>query len=592
MKETLILDKLNHVKRNLQLEPEASIKEIDALLEMEGPLSRSTRMTAFYYKGCALMYGERYRELMSIAMSVKAISEKLQDYENMGRSYNLLGVASLNLNDYFNAINYYKKGYTLFRSLKDDRMTAILALNLSDALAAVEIYETAKDYAFITIDHAIQCEYQRLTAKAFLRLANISILTKDFHNAQLFSDHAKQYIAEDSQPLDSFYYEMTQTKNAIHSNNLQQGARHLQRAESSIKHLPFHRGRILFALIYSDYKELSGELREGEQKLLEALELCKKIDHEKLEIDISTRLIALYRKMDQPQKEIRFLRRKMDLQSRMNHNILKYDVIKDFIESRNNYDAFVSLIKENNELKKETGYRKILTEKERFYNKEFEKIMESPSLSNILSAMEEALKSIHSDISYGIYQSNPQGECIHLQPEKSPLKISSAGLKWILEKARKIPASNKENVEYRYFPIELPSSIALVSANRYGHTLLIVIEDFQLIDLPEYMESFLKKVMFQGLSTLASVREQDSHSRWSQVLNHTSLTKREKEIVKYVCLGLNNREIADKIHVSNYTVRNQLSGIFQKLGVSNRFQLISKLLHITHRDLAPEGSRP
>jgi two-component system, NarL family, response regulator DegU len=51
------------------------------------------------------------------------------------------------------------------------------------------------------------------------------------------------------------------------------------------------------------------------------------------------------------------------------------------------------------------------------------------------------------------------------------------------------------------------------------------------------------------------------------------LTKREQEVVTWVQHGYSNREIAQKLYVSEHTVKNHLLRIFEKLGVSNRVEL-------------------
>lgn len=48
------------------------------------------------------------------------------------------------------------------------------------------------------------------------------------------------------------------------------------------------------------------------------------------------------------------------------------------------------------------------------------------------------------------------------------------------------------------------------------------------------------------------------------------LTKREIDVIKLVCKGDSNRDIADKLFVSKHTVKAHLSSIFYKLGARNR----------------------
>jgi len=52
------------------------------------------------------------------------------------------------------------------------------------------------------------------------------------------------------------------------------------------------------------------------------------------------------------------------------------------------------------------------------------------------------------------------------------------------------------------------------------------------------------------------------------------LSKRELEVVQYVVQGLSNREIADRMGLSQHTIKNYLFRIFDKLGVSSRVELL------------------
>lgn len=53
---------------------------------------------------------------------------------------------------------------------------------------------------------------------------------------------------------------------------------------------------------------------------------------------------------------------------------------------------------------------------------------------------------------------------------------------------------------------------------------------------------------------------------------YSGLTEREKEILRLIALGGSNKEIALKLHLSEKTVKNHISNIFQTLHVNNRTQ--------------------
>jgi DNA-binding NarL/FixJ family response regulator len=53
------------------------------------------------------------------------------------------------------------------------------------------------------------------------------------------------------------------------------------------------------------------------------------------------------------------------------------------------------------------------------------------------------------------------------------------------------------------------------------------------------------------------------------------LTAREREIVNLVALGLTSREISERLHVSNETVRRHVHNAMGKLGARTRAQLVA-----------------
>lgn len=56
------------------------------------------------------------------------------------------------------------------------------------------------------------------------------------------------------------------------------------------------------------------------------------------------------------------------------------------------------------------------------------------------------------------------------------------------------------------------------------------------------------------------------------------LSKREIEVVQEVVLGLTNKTIADRLFVSEKTVKFHLTNIYKKFGVTSRAQLMVKVM--------------
>ena len=59
-----------------------------------------------------------------------------------------------------------------------------------------------------------------------------------------------------------------------------------------------------------------------------------------------------------------------------------------------------------------------------------------------------------------------------------------------------------------------------------------------------------------------------------------TLTQREQEILSLVAQGLSNREIAEQLCVSRYTVESHIKHIYRKLSVSKRTKAVSTARHL------------
>ncbi len=80
-----------------------------------------------------------------------------------------------------------------------------------------------------------------------------------------------------------------------------------------------------------------------------------------------------------------------------------------------------------------------------------------------------------------------------------------------------------------------------------------------------YIQPNLAKMMVDELN----YKDEESNGMLKKI---RSLTKREYEVLTLIAEGLNNKDIADKLFISEKTVKNHVSSIFKKIGVNDRIQ--------------------
>jgi two-component system, NarL family, nitrate/nitrite response regulator NarL len=74
----------------------------------------------------------------------------------------------------------------------------------------------------------------------------------------------------------------------------------------------------------------------------------------------------------------------------------------------------------------------------------------------------------------------------------------------------------------------------------------------------------------------------------------TALTQRERQIVRLVCEGLSNKEVGQRLNITDGTIKVHLHKIFEKLRVSNRTALVAVYLASpdNHGPQDQEGEQP
>ncbi|OFV95110.1 MAG: hypothetical protein A3F68_10585 [Acidobacteria bacterium RIFCSPLOWO2_12_FULL_54_10] len=90
-----------------------------------------------------------------------------------------------------------------------------------------------------------------------------------------------------------------------------------------------------------------------------------------------------------------------------------------------------------------------------------------------------------------------------------------------------------------------------------------------------WLNGRLTEAVLSALGSQQTSRNADDKSKLSQ---------REMEVVQLVVQGCKNQDIADKLFISEKTVKNHLSAIFHKLGVTGRLELT---LHVFEKRLFP-----
>jgi DNA-binding CsgD family transcriptional regulator len=81
--------------------------------------------------------------------------------------------------------------------------------------------------------------------------------------------------------------------------------------------------------------------------------------------------------------------------------------------------------------------------------------------------------------------------------------------------------------------------------------------------------------------------ELDKYSNEAEniLIEQKKLSQREEIIVRYVSLGLTNKQIAEKLCISPFTVENHLKNIFKKTGLDNRTKLANLVKYLVNPPL-------
>ena len=64
---------------------------------------------------------------------------------------------------------------------------------------------------------------------------------------------------------------------------------------------------------------------------------------------------------------------------------------------------------------------------------------------------------------------------------------------------------------------------------------------------------------------------------FQEVKTRFELTGREAEVLVHICAGLKNKEISEKLFISEYTIKDHIKKLMYKIGASSRAEIIANI---------------
>ena len=105
------------------------------------------------------------------------------------------------------------------------------------------------------------------------------------------------------------------------------------------------------------------------------------------------------------------------------------------------------------------------------------------------------------------------------------------------------------------------------TVNDFLHTIRSVAGGAKVLP-PRLTESLFAQIIDKAVTELST----------SKIIGAVKMTRRERQVVDLVADGLTNKEIAQKLHLSTYTIKSHIHNILEKLALHTRVQ-IAKYAH-------------
>lgn len=103
-----------------------------------------------------------------------------------------------------------------------------------------------------------------------------------------------------------------------------------------------------------------------------------------------------------------------------------------------------------------------------------------------------------------------------------------------------------------------------------------ILKESSSTELKEAMETVMNGGSYFSQELLRKIIENIGNKENTKVTSekNQTFTSREKEVLKYICEGMNNNEIGDKLHLSNRTVEGHRGKLLKKTNTKNTINLI------------------
>lgn len=143
-----------------------------------------------------------------------------------------------------------------------------------------------------------------------------------------------------------------------------------------------------------------------------------------------------------------------------------------------------------------------------------------------------------------------------------------------LAKLKEISDEKAKSSHWRFI-YSILISILIISGLLYLIVLFRRNNDLEIQQKNAEIHNYLLHI--NELMSKSDEHQEAANKNFTHKFEKYELSKRQIEVLKHIANGLNNTEIAEKMFVSNNTIKTHISNIYAKLDVKNRVQAIKKI---------------